>query len=155
MCVVLTLPAGLMHTAPLREASAAYMRHLPAPQAPSYLGSKNWHKEEGDRGTGREPRENVRHAKCLPESTIPQLPAWPHPRPLALDQQCGVACFRNSYDSSRNQWAYYHSQRNGPSSTQASFWKRILRFQAPGHPPEALVCVGLHFLDLRPWLMSE
>lgn len=49
------------HTALLGVVSAAYMRCLlPAAQAPSYWGSKNWHKEEGDRGTRREPREDVR-----------------------------------------------------------------------------------------------
>ena len=89
------------HTALLREVSAVYTRYLlPAPQAPSYLGTKNWHKEEGDRGTGREPREDVRLTKCLPDNTIRQLSTWPDSRPLALNQQCGVAYFRNSYDSS-------------------------------------------------------
>ena len=35
------------------------------------------------------------------------------------------------------------------SGTQASFWKRIFRFQAPGPPPEALMRDGLCFLDLH------
>ena len=85
-----------VHTDLPGEASCSLWGHfLSHPPAPDYLGRESWQKEEGDRGAGRSPGEDVGLMKCPPDNTLAVPPTQPDAGPLSVTEGLGIACFSN------------------------------------------------------------
>ena len=64
-----------VHTDLPGEASCSLWGHFHSrPPAPDYLGTESWQKEEGNRGAGRGPGEDMGLTKCSPDNTLAVLP---------------------------------------------------------------------------------